>query len=167
MNTGALTMGSAARQFETAGSSVTGVFERSAKVADQLTSAATTLQSAATAVRQGFEQYDQTRKTVDSNVQALTSLIESAKREAGLSKQMVSDLDRIVTQLRTAEEQTKTYLEGVNAALETAFERFGSSLVNSVKQSIKETDRHLSSGVQQLNGVVQEIGVAVSRLKKG
>jgi hypothetical protein len=167
MNNGALTMGSAARQFETAGNSVTGVFERSAKVADQLTSAATTLQSAATAVRQGFEQYDQTRKTVDANVQALTALIESTKREAGLSKQMIGDLERIVEQLRVAEERSKTYLDGVSEALKTAFEQFGTSLLTNVKQSIKETDRHLSSGVQQLNGVVQEIGVAVSRLKKG
>jgi hypothetical protein len=166
MNNGALTMGTAARQFETAGTYVTGVFERSAKVADQLTSTATTLQSAATAVRQGFEQYDQTRKTVDANVQALTALIDSTKREAGLSKEMIGDLERIVAQLRTAEEQTKTYLEGVNEALETAFDRFGSSLVNSVKQSIAETDRHLTTGVQHLTGVVQEIGAALSRLPK-
>ena len=167
MNSGALTMGSAARQFETAGNSVTSVFERSGKVADQLTDVATSLQTAATAVRQGFEQYDQTRKTVDANVQALTGLIESTKREAGLTKQMITDLERIVAQLRTAEEQTKVYLEGVNKALETAFDRFGSSLLTSVKNSIGETDRHLSSGVQQLNGVVQEIGVAISRLRKG
>jgi hypothetical protein len=39
------------------------------------------------AVRQGFEQYDSTRKTVDTNVAALTALIENAKKEAGLSKQ--------------------------------------------------------------------------------
>jgi methyl-accepting chemotaxis protein len=167
MNSGALTMGSAARQFETAGNSVTSVFERSGKVADQLTEVAASLQTAATAVRQGFEQYDQTRKTVDANVQALTGLIESTKREAGLTKQMITDLERIVAQLRAAEEQTKDYLEGVNEALETAFDRFGSSLLTSVKNSIGETDRHLSSGVQQLNGVVQEIGVAISRLRKG
>jgi methyl-accepting chemotaxis protein len=167
MNSGALTMGSAARQFETAGNSVTSVFERSGKVADQLTEVATSLQTAATAVRHGFEQYDQTRKTVDANVQALTALIESTKREAGLTKQMITDLERIVAQLRTAEEQTKVYLEGVNKALETAFNSFGSSLLTSVKNSIGETDRHLSSGVQQLNGVVQEIGVAISRLRKG
>jgi len=124
------------------------------------------LQAAATAVRQGFEQYDRTRTTVDTNVAALTGLIESARKEAGLSKQMIADLERIVAQLRTAETQSKEYLQGVNDALTHAFENFGTQLITSVKNTMAETDRHLGGGVQQLNGVVQQIGVALARLKR-
>jgi hypothetical protein len=40
-------METAARRFETAGNSVAGVFDKSAGVADQLTSSATSLQAAA------------------------------------------------------------------------------------------------------------------------
>ena len=166
MNNGALNMGSAAQRFETAGNAVTGVFEKSAKVADQLTLTASTLQAAATAVRQGFEQYDLTRKTVDTNVAALTGLIENAKKEAGLTKQMLADMERIVAQLKVAETQSLQYLEGVNKTLVKAFEDFGTSLNTQLKTTIAETDRHLGGGVQQLVGVVQEIGVAMSRLKR-
>ena len=55
MNSGALNMGTAAQRFETAGAGVTQVFDKSAAVTEQLSVSATTLQSAATAVRQGFE----------------------------------------------------------------------------------------------------------------
>jgi DNA repair exonuclease SbcCD ATPase subunit len=166
MNTGALTMGTAAERFQTAGNSVSGVFERSAEVAEHLGTASTALQSAAAAVRQGFEQYDNTRKTVDANVQVLTNLIEHAKKEAGLSRQMLTDLERIVAQLRAAEAQSEKYLEGVSKTLAKAFEDFGTQLVEQIRKAIGETDRHLGGGVQQLSGVVQQIGVAVSRLKK-
>ena len=166
MNSGALTMGSAAQRFETAGGAVAGVFDKSAKVADQMTATAGVLQAAATAVRQGFEQYDSTRNTVDANVAALTGLIENARKEAGLSKEMISDLERIVAQLKAAETQSHEYLEGVNKALSRSFEDFGNQLINQVKNTIAETDRHLGGGVQQLTGVVQQIGMALSRLKK-
>jgi hypothetical protein len=166
MNTGALTMGAAAQRFETAGDAVSGVFDRSAKVSEQLTNSATSLQSAALAVRQGFDQYDTARKTVENHVTALTALIENARAEAGLSKALITDLERIVAQLRLAETQSQQYLEGVNKTLEAAFESFGTQLAGSIKKSVGETDRHLSDGVQRLNGVVQEIGVALARLKR-
>ena len=166
MNSGALNMGTAAQRFETAGGAVSGVFDKSAKVSEQLTTAATTLQSAATAVRQGFEQYDNTRKTVDTGVAALTTLIENAKKEAGLSKELLGDMERIVTQLKTAETQSLQYLEGVNKTLSTAFEQFGTQLTEQVRKAVGETDRQLGGGVQQLTGVVQELGSALSRMKR-
>jgi hypothetical protein len=166
INTGALNLGNAAQRFETAGNAVSGVFDKSAKVADQMTTTANSLQSAAAAVRQGFEQYDLTRKTVDTNVAALTALIENAKKEAGLTKQMLGDMERIVGQLKVAESQSLQYLEGVNKTLAKAFEDFGNSLNSQIKTTVSATDQHLSKGVQQLNGVVQEIGSALSRLKR-
>jgi ABC-type transporter Mla subunit MlaD len=166
MNAGAQKMEAAAQRFETAGDAVSGVFDRSAEVAGQMTATAEALQSAAGAVRKGFEQYDTTRQTVASHVAALTDLIEGARREAGLSKQMIADLERIVAQLRTAESESVKYLEGVNGALVRAFEDFGNALTQQIKSTIAETDRHLGGGVQQLNGVVQELGVALSRMKR-
>lgn len=166
MNEGALTMGTAAQRFESAGSSVTTVLDRSAKVTDQLSEAAGALQLSANAVRQGFEQYDGTRKSVENYVAVLTTLIDNAKKEAGLSQAMLADMERIVAQLRTAEGQSQQYLEGVNETLVKAFEEFGNALTNQLRKAIGETDRHLGDGVQQLNGVVQGFSMALKRLEE-
>lgn len=165
MNQGALTMGTAASRFETAGNSVTTVFDKSSKVSDQLTSAASTLQSASLAVQKGFDQYDSTRRTVDSQVAALMGLIESAKREAGISQELVANLKASAESLREAESSSRAHLEQVNAALVKAFADFGSAMVGQVKSSIAETDRHLSQGTGHLNGVVQELANAVHRMR--
>lgn len=166
MNQGALTMGSAAQQFETAGSSVSTIFEQSRTVVDQLREASIALQSASLAVRQGFDQYDNIRKTVDSHVNTLTALIENAKGEAGLTKQMLGDIERIVEQLRAVEAQSKQYLEQVNVALVTAFTDFGTQMRNQVASTIAQTDTHLGRGVLNLKAVVQEFGDAISRIPR-
>jgi len=166
MNDGAQTMEAAALRFRDAGDSVTTVFTESAKVGEQLVSTANVLQTAAIAVRQGFEQYDTTRRTVDANVAVLTTLIENARREAGLSKSMLDDLQRIVSQLQAAEKQSEKYLEGVNEALTNAFKEFGDALTTQLHRTIGDTDKHLGNGVQQLTGVVQEIGTALARMKR-
>ncbi|HRB15131.1 MAG TPA: anti-phage ZorAB system protein ZorA [Nitrospira sp.] len=166
MNQGALTMGSAAQRFETAGNSVSAVFQRSEMVADQLQATATTLQSAALVIKQGYELYDNTRKTVDSHVQMLTALIENAKREVGFTTQMIADLERVVGQLRIAETQSQQYLEKVNGALAKAFTDFGSQMSHQVASTIKQTDTHLGNGMNQLTGVIQELGMALSKIPR-
>jgi ABC-type transporter Mla subunit MlaD len=97
---------------------------------------------------------------------ALGALVENAKREAGASRQLVTDLERVVQQLRDAEKQSLEYLEGVNEALAEAFEKFTVQLAGAVRESTKQTDTHLGNGVQQLTGVVQEISAMVGRLRK-
>ncbi len=166
MSTGALSMEAAATKFETAGQAVNGVLDRSTHLSQQMTATAGTLQTAAGAVQRGFEQYDSTRKTVETHVTALTALIESAKREAGLSKDLIKAIQDGVTSLRDAEAASRAHLEDVNAALTKAFEEFGTQLVSQVKKTIAETDRHLTSGTGHLNGVVQELANAVHRMKK-
>lgn len=159
-------MGSAAQRFESAGNAVSTVFERSTKVADTLSTASAALQAASTAVQRGFDQYDSTRRTVDAQVAALMGLIEAAKKEAGVSQELVSSIKASADSMRAAEAQSREHLAGVNAALLKAFEDFGTQLVSRIKDAIAETDRHLSQGTGHLNGVVQELANAVQRMKR-
>lgn len=166
MNQGALTMGTAAQRFETASNSVSGVLEGSSRISEQMVTAAAGLQSASTAVQRSVEQYDATRKTVDAQVASLTGLIESARREAGLSKELIESMKASVESLRRAEGESRSHLDQVNAALEKAFSDFGSALVSQIKNTIAETDRHLAQGTGHLTGVVQELATAVQRMRK-
>lgn len=166
MNQGALTMGTAAQRFESAGSSVTTVFDRSTSVAEKMHVTATSLQSAATAVQRGFEQYDSTRKIVDAQVASLMGLIESAKKESGVSQELLASMKASAEAMKRAEADARDHLDSVNDALKKAFTDFGNSLVSQVKNSIAETDRHLAQGAGHLNGVVQELATAVQRMKR-
>jgi molecular chaperone GrpE (heat shock protein) len=121
MNQGALTMGAAANRFETAGNSVSAAIDKAGLLSETLNSTASSLQAAALAVKQGFDQYDSTRKTVDSQVASLMGLIESAKKEAGISKELVQNITASANSLKNAEAASREHLEQVNAALVKAF----------------------------------------------
>ena len=166
MNDGARTMNAAANKFADAGNAVGDVLEKSEGLTTQLVTTSQTLQSSANAVKQAFEQYDKTRETVERYVGALTKLIETSKRDAGVNKQLVEDMERIVGGLKGVEEQTVTYLNQVNAVLQRAFNDFGSAMTNQIANTIGQTDSHLGQSVQYLNGVLQELGAQLARLKK-
>ena len=166
MNQGALTMGSAAQRFETAGSSVTRALDDSAAFIEQVKASSNALQAASLAVNNGFDKYDATRKTVDSQVLALTGLIESAKREAGVSQQLIEGVESSVKALRQAEEESRRNLNAVNDQLVAAFETFGNSLVGQVQRVVGETDKNISVLSNQLTGVVQELAQFMQRMRK-
>jgi hypothetical protein len=166
MNQGALTMGTAAQRFETAGNSVTRVLDDSAAFIEQVKASSNALQAASLAVSNGFEKYDATRKTVDSQVLALTGLIESAKREAGVSQQLIEGVESSVKALRAAEEESRRNLSAVNDQLVSAFETFGNSLVGQVQRVVGETDKNISVLSSQLIGVVQEMTQFLQRTRK-
>jgi len=166
MNNGAATMNAAANRFETAGTSVTTVFDKSAAIAAELQRTSSALQSASATVTQAFQNYDRTRETVQEYVGILKGLVESARTETGLTKAMLTDLERIVQTFREAERQAAEYLNGVNQTLADSFEQFGTAMMSQLRQTIGETDRHLGNGVQQLTGVVQELGIALQRMKR-
>lgn len=166
MNQGALTMGSAAQRFETAGSSVTRALDDSAALIEQVKASSNALQAASLAVNNGFEKYDSTRKTVDSQVLALTGLIETAKREAGVSQQLIEGVESSVKALRAAEEEGLRNLSAVNDQLVSAFETFGNSLVSQVQRVVGETDKNISVLSNQLTGVVQELAQFMQRMRK-
>jgi hypothetical protein len=166
MNDGALVMREAAEKFTKAGDSVTDVFDKSRVVTGQLEQTATTLQLASTSVRTAFEKYDSTRESVQNYVLQLQSLVENAKKEAGLSSQMLSDLEKILSALQTAERQSTDYLNQVNSVLEASFQKFGQEMVAQVEALKTSSDTLLTGSLSALEGAVQSMLMSVAKLKK-
>ena len=166
MNDGALVMREAAEKFTKAGDSVTDVFDKSRVVTGQLEQTATTLQLASTSVRTAFEKYDSTRESVQNYVLQLQGLVENAKKEAGLSSQMLSDLEKILSALQTAERQSTDYLNQVNSVLEGSFQKFGQEMVAQVEALKTSSDTLLTGSLSALEGAVQSMLMSVAKLKK-
>jgi ElaB/YqjD/DUF883 family membrane-anchored ribosome-binding protein len=166
MNDGALVMREAAEKFTKAGDSVSDVFDKSRAVTGQLEQAAATLQLASASVRTAFEKYDSTRESVQNYVLQLQSLVENAKKEAGLSSQMLSDLERILGALQTAERQSTDYLNQVNSVLEGSFQKFGQEMVAQVEALKTSSDSLLTGSLSALEGAVQSMLMSVAKLKK-
>jgi hypothetical protein len=166
MNDGALVMRDAANKFADAGETIGGVFDKSKVVTDQLEQTASTLQLASASVRTAFEKYDESRESVQSYVLQLQGLVENAKKEVGLSSQMLADLQRIVDALQTAEKQSTDYLNQVYSVLKTSFQQFGQEMVAQVEALKVSSDTLLTGSLSALEGAVQSMLMSVAKLKK-
>ena len=166
MNDGALVMRDAADRFTKAGDSIGGVFDKSREVTDQLAQTASTLQLASASVRTAFEKYDESRESVQGYVLQLQNLVDNAKKEAGLSSQMLADLEKILSSLQTAEKQSTDYLNQVNSALKDSFQQFGQEMVAQVDALKVSSDTLLSGSLNALEGAVQSMLMSVAKLKK-
>jgi phage-related protein len=124
MNQGALTMGSAAQRFETAGSAVTGVFDRSTQVADALTSTAASLQAASTAVQRGFEQYEAMRESEAEARSHLGQVNEAlVKAFSDFGNSLVSQVKSTIAETDRHLAQGTGHLNGVVQELANAVQR--------------------------------------------
>ena len=166
MNDGALVMRDAANKFADAGETIGGVFDKSKVVTDQLEQTASTLQLASASVRTAFEKYDESRESVQSYVLQLQGLVDNAKKEVGLSSQMLADLQRIVDALQTAEKQSTDYLNQVNSVLKGSFQQFGQEMVAQVENLKSSSDTLLTGSLGALRGAVESMVMSVAKLKK-
>jgi hypothetical protein len=166
MNDGALVMKEAAEKFTLAGNSVSSVLDKSESLSDQITQTATTLQLTSNTVRQAFEQYDKARQSTQDYTLALQALVENAKKESGIGSRMISDLERILGSLQTAEKQSVDYLDKVNNVLKDSFETFGTEMAAQVRNVSNENDKLLSQSLNALQGAVESMIAAVAKSRR-
>jgi DNA repair exonuclease SbcCD ATPase subunit len=165
MNSGADKMKNAADRFATAGQSVSGIMEKATPMATQMTTSTNTLAQASQQLANGITQYEKTRIETARHVESLQKLLDVARQETGIKKELINDIQHVTDTLRNTEKQSIEYLEKVNKVLIQSFQDFGSAMKNQVSQSITQTDNHLSSGVNQLTGVIQELGAQLQRMR--
>lgn len=165
MNSGADKMKAAADHFSTAGQSVSGILEKATPMATQMASSSNTLGQASQQLTNGLAQYDKIRIETVNHVESLHKLLDAARQETGIKKELINDIQRVTDTLRNTENQSIEYLEKVNEVLVQSFQDFGNAMKHQVTQSITQTDTHLSSGVNQLTGVIQELGAQLQKMR--
>ena len=70
---------------------------------------------------------------------------------------MISDLERILGSLQTAEKQSVDYLDNVNNVLKGSFETFGSEMVEQVKNVSVANDKILTNSLGALQAAVESM----------
>ena len=165
MNSGADRMKVAADHFSTAGQSVSGVLEKAAPMATQMASSSNILGQVSQQLSNSLVQHQQIRNEAARHIEILQQLIDTATQEASIKKELIDDIQRVTDTLRQTENQSLQYLEKVNQVLIQSFQDFGNAMKHQVTQSITQTDTHLSAGVNQLSGVIVEIGAELAKMR--
>ena len=165
MNSSAENLNKAASDFSKAGQSVTGVFEKANQVANNLSVTATSFDAAAKTVQLTVAAYDKTRSEMTAMATSLQAIIETAKREAGLSRQLIGDLETAASKFSATQKETEVYLDKVSNILGVSFEKYTDAMSQSLNRSRTAFDKSLEEAVGMLRSTIEDLGESLSKLE--
>jgi hypothetical protein len=164
MNAGAETLYIASSDFSKAGQAVTGVFERASQVAEKLSTATTVLDASAKTTQLAVAAYEKTRTDVAAMMESLQVIIDSAKREAGLSRELVEQLESAAAKFNIVQKDTDAYLGKVSSVLEETFVKFTDSMRQSLDKSRANFDTSLGEAVGMLRTTIEDLDDGLAKL---
>jgi len=158
MNAGARTLASAADDFAKAGQGVTGVLNRAEVLSRDLTQSAGALGEASRSLGDVLQQYRQTRDSVAQMLSAVQAAVEAAKREAGMTSDVLERLNRAAERLGTAQKAADEYLKQVTDVLAESHQAFAESMTRTLDVGNRAFLERVSEAIKMLREVIDELG---------
>ena len=164
MNSGADTLLLASSELTDAEKRVAATMGAMEQVSQGLQVSANTLSGASSGVQKVFEDHKSTTTSFEQITANLKSIIETAKREASLSVELVSKLHNAAEKLSNAQGEAEHYLEGVTEVLGSAHEAFANEITKTLRSGNATFLAELSSAVNMLKSAIADLGDTLESL---
>ncbi|ULR90340.1 anti-phage ZorAB system protein ZorA [Comamonas sp. B21-038] len=164
MSAGAEQLSTASQKFAAAGESVNGVLEKAASVTGKLAETSGALTIGASSLQDLLRDYRVQRDAVGELVTELRKTVESARKEASLTTDILARIESSATRLGTAQQQADEYLEGVSRVLGEAHTTFATEVRRTLEKANTEFHNKLSASVGLLSASVQELEVTLASI---
>jgi hypothetical protein len=164
MNSGAEMLYIASSDFAKAGETVTESIELFGPAVEKIHAVSQSLLTASNTTQQVTAEYANARDSFALIVSDLKGTIENAKREAGLTSELVASLRIAAEQLNQAERQAQEYLAGISEVLGKAHQAFADSIEKTLRAGNAQFHKELSEAVSLLSGGIQDLGDLLENL---
>ena len=161
MNSGAETLYLAAAEFATAGQTMSGTLQQATGLTNGLQQAAVSVATASAALQGVVADHASARETFASMLGDLRGTVESAKKEANLTADVLARIDSAAQKFGQAQTAADEYLDGISHILTQTHEQYATALnatLNTVNKSFYES---LSTATKLLREAVMELEAAV------
>jgi len=157
MNGGAELIVNASQEFSEAGKSVSGVLNQSSTLVDRITSSSRSIENSTNALEESLRDYKLQRSSISEMLTEIRSTVELAKKEAGLTADVLSKLEKATSQLGQAELAAEAYLANVSKVLAESHESFTREMNNSVNTTNREFHNNLKTAVDLLATTIGDL----------
>jgi len=164
MNLSADRLYGASEKFAQAGNATAGVLDRAQALIKQMNDASGALTGSATVLNAAINDYKATRDSLANMIAALNGSVESAKREASLTSDIISRIERSAVVLREAEVEAEKYLKGVTGVLAKAHAEFSIQITSTLEKVNGEFHAHLQRATGALAGAIGDLEGVFDRL---
>lgn len=169
MNGGAELIANASQEFSEAGNKVSSVLNQSTTLVDRITSSSRSIENSTNALEESLRDYKLQRSSISEMLTEIRNTVELAKKEAGLTADVLSKLDKATSQLGQAELAAEAYLANVSKVLAESHESFTREMNNSVNTSNREFHNNLKTAVDLLATTIGDLEASLGSVigKKG
>lgn len=157
MNGGAELIANASQEFSEAGKTVSIVLNQSTTLVDRITSSSRSIENSTNALEESLKDYKLQRSSISEMLTEIRNTVELAKKEAGLTADVLSKLDKATSQLGQAELAAEAYLANVSKVLAESHESFTREMNNSVNTSNREFHNNLKTAVDLLATTIGDL----------
>ncbi len=126
--------------------------------AEKLTTASGTLSTSLVATQQALGEHKAVRDALAEMVLNLRTTVENAKREAGMTSELIKGLQIASDTLNKVHKEADAYLEGVSKVLAESMGTFDKELTNTMRSQNKVFHEELSQATSMLKGAIQDLG---------
>lgn len=162
MHAGAEQLGLASRNFATAGERVSSVMTQAAGVSEKLAETSGALTVGGSAMQTLIKDYQAQRAVVESLVGELRATVESARKEASLTADVLGRIESSAQKLGLAQKQADEYLEGVSKVLADAHTSFATEVKRTLNTANTEFHAKLSTAVNMLHSAIGELELTLA-----
>jgi len=166
MNFGADSMLLATSEFSDAEKRVAATMGSMGQSIQGLQISATTLSGASSGVQRVFDDYKISTGTFASIVTELKATVETARREASLTTELVSRLQGASEKLASASEEADRYLDGVTEILSKAHASFADNVTRTMREGNSQFHKELSEAVNYLKGAIMDLGDTLDSVRR-
>ncbi len=164
MNAGAELLGTASRNFASAGERVSSVMGQAANVAAKLSETSGSLTSGATAIQELLKDYRVQRDAITQLVSQLRATVEAARKEASLTENVLARIESSATRLRDAQKQADEYLNGISKVLGEAHTSFATEVKKTLDKANYEFHTKLTTAVKMLSSAIGELELTLAAM---
>ncbi len=161
LNAGADTLRLAATDFAKAGSGVSETMRSATAHTESIKAASTQLSMATDNAKGIFADYGRTRDTFATMVAELRQTVEAAKKDAGMTSELIGKIQAATRELVAAQQQSEDYLKGVSQVLTGAHESFRDNIDKTLGEGNRKFQAELSSSVNYLSTAIKNLADVV------
>ena len=124
----------------------------------QLIEASSTLSNATSSMQNTLTDQKAVREAISAMVADLKNIVENAKRDATLTIELVSNLEKASSQLQKAQSDAGDYLKGISEVLVKAHSEFANQLKTTLNEGNRAFQSELAQATSYLKGAIQDLG---------
>lgn len=164
MNEGSKNLLMSSEEFGKASRGLTGILDKLSLIGKDMSSSSSAVAGAARMLEGISSDFRDSKQSLSSMLENVRAIVETARREASLTEDVLSRIEGSAQKLFAAQQQADGYLSSVSEVLTATHKEFSSNMRSTLKDVNTQFFDHLTTAVSKLREGIEELEATIGRI---